>query len=146
MISDARDLEEQAILHADLCIVGTGPAAMSVALSFEGSSLSVLMLEAGGTDREANDDDARPAGGMQFGNVSELTNLRSLGGNANLWNVHTDQGTRSVRLLPLSDADFEQRPWLANSGWPVQVAEVTDYYRRAETVFGLPHDGCAPED
>ena len=146
MISDARELDEQAVLHADLCIVGTGPAAMSVALSFEGSSLSVLMLEAGGTDREPNDDDARPADGMQFGNVPALSNLRSLGGNANLWNVQTHESSRSVRLLPLSEADFEHRPWLAESGWPVHPAEMTDYYRRAQIVFGLPDLGYTPED
>ena len=141
MLADARNLTGGAILNADLCIVGTGPAAMSVALSFDGSPFSVLMLEAGGAEREANDDDARPADDMQFGSMSGLANLRALGGNANLWNIQTRQSPRSVRLLPMSEADFEHRSWLADSGWPIQAADLRDYYRRAQAIFQLPDLG-----
>jgi choline dehydrogenase-like flavoprotein len=49
-------------------------------------------------------------------------------------------------LLPLADADFEHRPWLADSGWPVRAADLAAYYRRAQAVFQLPELGYAAEN
>jgi choline dehydrogenase-like flavoprotein len=104
------------------------------------------MLEAGGSGRTANEDDALPETGMQFGNVPCLTNHRSFGGNANLWNIRSDRGWRSVRLLPLSTVDFEERPWLADSGWPIWIDDLADYYRRAQVTFQLSTHGFTAEE
>lgn len=145
MISDARTLDQDAIIEADLCIVGAGPAALAVARQFEGASCSVVMLEAGGVEREADDSDDRPATDIRFGTVRGFTNTRSLGGSASQWNIQTDLSRSSVRLLPLADADLERKPWLADSGWPIKAADLADHYRRAQVLFGLPEIGFAPD-
>lgn len=54
MLLDARDLPEGAVLEADVCIVGSGPVAIGLALGLDGTGLRIVMLEAGGADPAAD--------------------------------------------------------------------------------------------
>ena len=42
------DVAEGQVLKADVCIVGSGAAGMTLALALQGRGLSVIVLEAGG--------------------------------------------------------------------------------------------------
>ena len=53
-ISDLHHLEDNATLETDLCIVGTGPAGLSIAAEFAGTNTSVLVLESGGLEWETD--------------------------------------------------------------------------------------------
>jgi choline dehydrogenase-like flavoprotein len=111
MLIDARQLSPEAVLETDLCIVGSGPAAITMAQEFNNTPLRVLLLEAGG--------------------------LEKVGGNARCWCIHTSKTKHSVRLLPLAEADFEERPSLPHSGWPITRDALGLYYVRAQMALGL---------
>src|SRR5262249_3309323 len=51
---------------------------------------------------------------------------RALGGAGRLW---------AGQCLRLTDADFEPRPWVPHSGWPIAASELRPYYDRAEDFF-----------
>ncbi|MEF8817404.1 MAG: FAD/NAD(P)-binding oxidoreductase, partial [Salinibacter sp.] len=48
MHTDARTLEDGTRIEGDLCIVGAGPAGISMALDWAGRSERVILLEGGG--------------------------------------------------------------------------------------------------
>jgi len=46
-------------------------------------------------------------------------------------------GTGHVMRIPLDPADFQVRPWLPYSGWPIDESVLSSFYASRE-VFGLP--------
>lgn len=127
MIIDARRLQRQFLLEADLCIVGSGAAGIPLALAFKDSGLSVLLLEAGGFTPTSEDQSLYE--GEYAGNVPSLNDgylsasrLRYFGGTTNHWGGF---------CRPLEAIDFEKRDWVPHSGWPFGRAHLDPYYRRA---------------
>ena len=53
MFMDLLALEDSPNLEADICIVGAGPAGISMARSFLGTSIDVLVLESGGFEYDS---------------------------------------------------------------------------------------------
>ena len=51
-----------------------------------------------------------------------------------------------MRLTRLASEDFEARDWIADSGWPIRLAELGPYYERAQRVFRLEAGGYGPDD
>ena len=47
MLIDSRTMATDAVIEADICIIGAGPAGIALAREFIGSSLRVLLLESG---------------------------------------------------------------------------------------------------
>lgn len=47
-------------------------------------------------------------------------------------------------MVTLSPVDLETRPWLPNSGWPLEWSELERYYRRAHDYMGLGRYGYDP--
>ncbi len=62
--------------------------------------------------------------------------LRFLGGATNHW---------AGRCRPLDELDFEARPWVPLSGWPLTKAELEPYYRQAQTICQLGAFDYAPD-
>jgi hypothetical protein len=52
MIIDFRNLENNSVIEADLCIIGAGPAGITVAREFLNSKLQVVVIESGGFELE----------------------------------------------------------------------------------------------
>jgi choline dehydrogenase-like flavoprotein len=137
MIHDARALADGAELAADLCIVGGGPAGLTLAAEFLGQSLTVILLESGsrGDDRAAQ----RLSDGDQEGDPYDglgLTRHRALGGTAHLWNTAVGGGI-GAKYVPLDPADFLEDPDDPLSGWPFAREALDPWYRRAQTICGL---------
>lgn len=142
MIVDARTLGPGAVRTADVCVVGSGPAGVTVALGLLAGGLSVAVLESGGLAADPESDRLQlAADGLRFGTVPQISGTRRVGGNANLWSVDLGGGRRGLRLVPLSAADLEARPWLPGSGWPVTADDLAPGYRRAQELFGLLPQG-----
>lgn len=133
---DARQLPEGNVLEADVCIVGAGAAGISIARALVGTSLSVLVLESGGLEADPATQalyEGEVVGEPLYGaNVEprELveTRLRYFGGSTNHW-----AGT----CRPLEAIDFEERPWMARSGWPFGLDELQRWYEQAQRVCRL---------
>lgn len=127
---DADQLAENETLRADLCVVGAGAAGIALALELESSGLRVILLESGDAAPLAEADALNELGiaGHPL-NVDVPVRRRCLGG--------TTVATygRSVVLDPI---DFEDRPWLGASGWPIAEPDVRHWYPQAARILGLP--------
>ena len=109
---------------ADVCIVGSGAAGLTLAARCAALGLEVLVLEAGGARTEPPVQDAY-AGEVADSRVHwpiDTYRVRALGGTTALW---------GGRAIPFDPIDFEPRPWVAHSGWPIGYDEVARYYPAA---------------
>jgi choline dehydrogenase-like flavoprotein len=124
----AANISEQRAPY-DVCIVGAGPAGITLALELDGAGLSVCLLEAGG---EAYDRDTQRLyeGEILGDRCPPLrdTRLGALGGSSSVW---------AGWCRPLEARDFEPRPGVPGSGWPFGRDELMPYYRRAQERSGL---------
>jgi hypothetical protein len=129
MLIDTRKDFEKTVLQADLCIIGAGAAGISIARSFANGPVRVCLLESGGLDIDA-DTQALYEGenvGLDYFAL-DATRLRFLGGSTNHW------GGMCGPLWPI---DFEDRDWVAMSGWPFDFEHLEPYYRSAQDVCEL---------
>src|SRR5437867_9804190 len=123
MIIDFQELSRDAILKADICVLGSGAAGITIGKEFFGTAYKVIILESGGLNPEQNTQElycsqviGLPHQGTHVGRV------RIFGGTTTLW---------GGQVLPLDPIDFEERPWVAHSGWPFSKIELEPYYHRA---------------
>lgn len=127
MILDAGDIVRGAVLQADICIVGGGPAGITLALELARTGRDILLLESG--DRDPNDD----AQALNTGEVVDEAlhsppdkyRQRALGGGTTIW---------GGRCVPFDPVDFDRRPWIAHSGWPISWSEVERHYPAANAL------------
>jgi len=151
MLIDTSERVPNGSFESDICIVGTGPAGIVVALELAKSGLRICLLESGGQKLEPGPTD------LNAGSVDSAHNYpaeivrdgrrRQLGGSANLWN-HQKYGGRGkmIRYVPLDEIDFEQRDWVPMSGWPFSRSALAPFYRRAHRVCGIgPFEWSADE-
>ncbi|WP_448187855.1 GMC oxidoreductase [Azospirillum sp. sgz301742] len=132
MFIDLRGLDNGPTLDADICIIGGGPAGIVMALEFAGASKSVIVIESGGLDLDAETQDltAGPNVGLPYYPL-ETVRLRLLGGNTNHWQNWCGE---------LDPIDFRVRDWVPDSGWPIGAEELAPYITRARPMCGLVPD------
>lgn len=114
--------------RCDLCIVGAGPAGISIARQFDGTGVEVCLVESGGFERDPRTDVLHE--GENAGHDYSITGsrLRFFGGSSNHWEGF---------CAPLNEIDFEKRGWVPDSGWPITRATLDPYYERAHEVLDL---------
>ncbi len=127
MLVDARELADAETRSADLCIVGGGAAGIAIARELAHRGVSVILLESGGLDYEDETQDlyrGQESGRLLRENKIYLTTsrLRYFGGTTNHW---------TGWCRPLDPGDFEDRPWIAGSGWPFPFEDLLPFYKRA---------------
>ncbi len=146
MFVDARSLPDGATLHADLCIVGAGPAAITLALELTGRGLRVLLVESGAIEPQIRRKylDIGSSVGHPYYNLM-FTRARAFGGTSSRWHMHT-HGDEGWMARPLDPIDFESRPGLPWSGWPIAYRDLEPYYRRAHSISDLGPDTFAADD
>jgi choline dehydrogenase-like flavoprotein len=129
MLQDARALEDGARIECDLGIVGGGAAGITIARALAGGGIKVCLLESGGLELEAPVQDLyRGANvGLPYFDL-DVCRLRFFGGSTNHW---------AGRCRPLDGLDFEVRPWVPHSGWPLTRAELDPWYREAQKICQL---------
>lgn len=138
MLHDARQVSAGETIDADLCIVGGGPAGLTIARELSGGDLRICLLESGGV--EYDERIQRLAAGETAGgpiHPPEVSRRRQLGGTANAWDTRVAGDEIGLRAGPLDEVDFERRDCVPHSGWPFGLAELEPYYRRAQAVCGL---------
>ncbi|HXE80397.1 MAG TPA: GMC oxidoreductase [Vicinamibacterales bacterium] len=136
---DARRIEAGTTLDADVCIAGSGPAGLSLAMALGRGGRRVLLLESGGFEPDAADDDlyAFENAGAPLG--PGLLREQRFGGAR--W---------YGRVVPMDRIVFEGRPWAGIDAWPVSAAEIERYYPAAAEFLGFdagssPNDDIRPE-
>jgi len=120
------------VLSADVCVIGAGPAGVTVSEGLIRAGASVILIESGGwrPDPVANELNR----GVTYGQLVKgyqryLSSSRSrqVQGAASGWGPGW--------CMPFRTIDFERRPWVAHSDWPLSEAELAPYKARAEATF-----------
>jgi choline dehydrogenase-like flavoprotein len=140
MLRDGRAIPENELVETDLCIIGAGPAGISIAREFVGRRLRVCLLESGGARpvRAAQRlNDGRTVGYWYYPLAS--TRARAFGGSSAHWWHQTDEDGRPYlwRTGPLDPVDFDSRPGIAHTGWPFSREVLLPFYERAQRICQL---------
>ena len=137
MIVNAEALEPATLADRvfDVCVVGTGPAGLSLARSLARQGKTVALMEGG--DRDITFDSEEIYEGTIVGaDYWPLTSCRKrfLGGSSNCW---------SGVCRELEDVDFAAKPYDAPSGWPIGAADLQPYAAETDDILTLPAAGGA---
>ena len=124
MIIDADSVEPGSRITADACIIGSGAAGITIAAELSQRGISTVLL-AGGRKRERSWDRDLNRGVIEAAyphEPLEANRRRAFGGTTTAW---------GGRCIPFDPIDFDARPWVPDSGWPLTFAELLPYYQRA---------------
>ena len=137
--------------EADIAIVGGGPAGLTIAREFFGTSTRVLVLESGLLEETPNHaalaelesigephSNAQKQKRIAFHGASSSSwspdlqpygvRCRALGGSTHAW---------AGKSAAFDSIDFGKRSWIPYSGWPIERASLAPYLDRAADVLNL---------
>jgi choline dehydrogenase-like flavoprotein len=120
---NATDLPPRATLAAEIAIVGSGPAGITLALELADAGHQILLIESGGYSHSRDVQRLGDTLGSDalHAPMSRATS-RQVGGASNLW---------SGRCVPFDPVDFRRREIVGEACWPVSYAEIEKYFPRA---------------
>lgn len=129
-VIDARELEPGSELAAEICIVGSGAAGLTLAAQLDGSGREVCLLESGGLEPEPDIQSLNDLENLGYP-VREnfMSRARYYGGSCNIW---------AGRSMLYGPDELACREWVAGSGWPLTYSELARYLPGAAKVLGLP--------
>lgn len=128
MFIDARKTELREII-CDICIVGAGPAGITIARSLAKENINICLLESGGFERDQNTQSLYKGEVIGFPYYPlETTRLRYFGGTTGHW---------GGACWPLEENEFQQREWIQYSGWPFSRKELDPHYIKAQSACEL---------
>lgn len=129
MHKDLATLAKSTTVKCDLCIVGSGAAGISMAMDWLKEGKKVVLLEAGGFEFESETQSLNK--GTNIGQnyyALSATRLRFFGGTTGHWGGY---------CTPLDPIDFESRPYVPNSGWPISYQEFASYLPAASKLVEI---------
>lgn len=124
MISHASSQPNAIELHADVCVIGAGPAGIAMTLTLAESGLSVILLESGlmGEDAATQALYEGDVANERLHSPPDKYRLRRLGGSSAIW---------GGRCMPFDAIDFETRSHIPDSGWPISYDDLLPFYPKA---------------
>ncbi len=146
MIDERPTFESIATFAADICVIGAGPVGIVTALELADKGFRVLLLESGAKAATPEAQNLQTAENLSPDHHHDprTSVARRLGGTSNLW---------GGRCLPHDAIDFQNRPWIDQTAWPVSEADLAPYLEKACTqlsaghaVFRKPLAGVAADD
>jgi choline dehydrogenase-like flavoprotein len=138
MLIDGRAVADGSQIDADVCVVGAGPAGLTLAAELLLSPYRVLIVESGGLgpDRQADHLVRLEFESPDFDSPNQ-TRRRRFGGMATAWHIQLPHRQLGANYPPLDPIDFERRDWVPFSGWPFGRTALQPFYDRAEVLCGL---------
>jgi choline dehydrogenase-like flavoprotein len=129
MLIDARRNLPRTGLDCDICIVGGGPAGLTLARELDDGRRSICLVEGGGLAFEQSSQ-ALFAGQSDGDGYPYLqaTRMAALGGSTHFW---------AGWCRPLDPIDFERREEFPSSGWPISRSDLDPFYRQANEILEL---------
>jgi choline dehydrogenase-like flavoprotein len=124
VLLDVNDIGDH-VHDVDVCIIGGGPAGLSLASALTARGRKIVVLEGGGR-RKTSAGQALLEGNLIGGDVHAEPHrfrVRALGGASQIW---------GGRCLPYDPVDFSDRPWVPETGWPIAYAALLPYYVLAQ--------------
>jgi choline dehydrogenase-like flavoprotein len=134
VIVDAHKQEVTSDLETGVCLVGAGAAGITLARALEASGIDCVLLEGGGFVPRERSSWELYRGDVTASPVAEIegylqaSRLRWFGGSTNHW---------VGWCRPLDLLDFEPRPWIPHSGWPLRREDLDPFYRSAADVLQI---------
>jgi hypothetical protein len=131
MIFDAATGERAAFARPfDVCVVGAGPAGITLARRLAGHGARVALMEGGGLEISIESQDlyAGDVVGLEYFPL-DITRLRYFGGTSNHWTGYCRE---------IFAEDFAPRPGDPWSGWPIGKADLDPYAAETDAILGLP--------
>jgi choline dehydrogenase-like flavoprotein len=138
MIADATTIDRSAFDRTfDVCVVGAGPAGITLARQLAATGATVALMEAGGLEiSEESQDVYRGSNlGQEYFDL-DVSRLRYFGGTSNHWGGWT---------RALEAVDFRPRPWVPRSGWPIAQLELDPYRSEVDAILDVPSASEAPD-
>jgi choline dehydrogenase-like flavoprotein len=150
-IANLDSLPPDSTIETDLVILGGGPAGLTIAREFFGTSVRVLVLESGelkektcfsGLNAVESIGEPRSAAQVQ-------KRIQLVGPNCPSWSHETQPFGMRCRVLGGSteawlgkstlfdDIDFAKRDWVPYSGWPFRRETLSPYFDRAAQALNL---------
>jgi choline dehydrogenase-like flavoprotein len=118
---------------ADVCLIGSGPASLTIAAELQKENIRLVIIESGGLETQADSDALSEIESVGLPRVMDQTKVRNriFGGTSHTW---------SGRCAIFDPIDLEMRPWLPLSGWPITLDQLTPFAARACSYLGIyPH-------
>ncbi len=137
MFLDLKNLPDGHTVDCDVCIIGGGPAGISMAREFIDSKLKICLVESAQEYHELSQNlyvgakqpnqkrDRSITGSVHYGPSLTETRLRFFGGTSNHWGGY---------CTPLTPHDLAKRDWVPHSGWPIGWQELEKFYPRAQSL------------
>lgn len=113
----------------DICVVGSGPAGLGLAMRLAGHGLTVALMEGGSADFTERSQDIYEGEnvGVDYWPLS-ATRRRYLGGSSNCWGGW---------CRALDAHDFEPMPHYPWSGWPIAKTDLDPYADEAARILDV---------
>jgi choline dehydrogenase-like flavoprotein len=146
MIVDPSELYDVEGLEADICILGAGPAGLTLARELEDEGRRVLLIESGGLEFDEATQSLCDGPGDDAPDPYCLRR-RQFGGTSNMWGAQLGEGRLGVRYAIMDEVDFEPKEKVPHTGWPFRKGHLEAYYERARELVGVaPYDVSRWED
>jgi choline dehydrogenase-like flavoprotein len=130
MILDAEDRDDSWFSERfNVCVVGTGPAGITLSRALAKRGHDVCLLEGGGQTLYQESQDLYQGDVVGFNYVPlETARLRFFGGTSNHWTGWS---------RPLDAWDFGARDVNPNSGWPISKSDLDPYAQETDEILDL---------
>ena len=137
MLADLATADPSALARPfDVCVIGAGPAGITLARRLAAKGLTVALMEAGGLEITEESQDAYRGTniGQEYFDL-DICRLRFFGGTSNHWGGWS---------RALEAADFKTRDWVPLSGWPIEQIDLDPYRAESDAILDLPNATEAP--
>jgi GMC oxidoreductase len=138
MLLDANDADRSVLDRTfDACVIGSGPAGVTVARRLAARGFTVALMEGGGLDLESESQDLFQGEvvGLDYYPLEDAR-LRMFGGSSMHW------GGRCRELEAMS---FEALPFEPLRAWPIAKTDLDPYQGETDDILDLPATDEAPD-
>ena len=113
----------------DVCIVGSGPAGSFAAYELAKSGINVAVIEAGDNNLDVKTSNVVDEESSDISGKINLGFSQQVGGSSNLWSGGL------ARFYPI---DLIERKNFGFEGWPIDIDELDELYKRVDKIIGVP--------
>ena len=131
MIINSSQQYEKFIDISDICIVGAGPAGITLAQELsKNDSIKISIIESGDLSFNSKNQKLNSGECLEFGNYPHQNysvshaRIRQFGGTSNVWAGWSG---------PLEQDDFKERSWIEETGWPISYQDLEPFYKKSQS-------------